>query len=98
MSLPIVWTPEAERTFQLQLDYLEENWSEVTLRKFIDRVFEVIEQLEEYPEMYPAYRADERIHYGVINSYITLYYKVKEKQIDLLLFWPNRQSSDKFPL
>lgn len=59
MSLPVVWTPEAESTFRAQLDYLEENWPEVTLRKFIDRVFEVIDQLEEQPEMYPTYRVSE---------------------------------------
>ena len=93
-----MWTPEAERTFQAQLDYLEENWPEVTLRKFIDRVFEVIDQLEERPEIYPAYRPDKRIHRGVINPYVTLYYKIKEEQIDLLLFWPNRQDPGKFPL
>jgi plasmid stabilization system protein ParE len=42
MRLPVVWTPEAERTFQAQLDYLEENWPEVILRKFIDRVFRIL--------------------------------------------------------
>ena len=98
MSLPVVWTPEAQSTFQAQLDYLEENWPEVTLRKFIDRIFEVIDQLTEHPEMYPIYRVSERIHYGVINPYVTLYDKIKEEQVDLLLFWPNRQAPDKFPL
>ena len=98
MSLPVVWTPEAENTFQAQLDYLEEHWSEATLRKLIDRVFEVVDQLEERPEMYQVYRADERIHYGVVNPYVTLYYKIKEEQVDLLLFWPNRQDPNKFPL
>ena len=29
---PVIWTPKAENTFQAQLDYLEENWPEVTLR------------------------------------------------------------------
>ncbi len=98
MNLPIVWTPEAESTFQAQLDYLEAHWPEVTLRKFIDRVFEVIGQLGEHPEMYQVYRADDRIHCGVINPYVALYYKIKEEQIDLLLFWPNRQDPDEFPL
>lgn len=98
MNLPIVWTPEAESTFQAQLDYLEENWPEVTLRNFIDRVFDVIDQLAEHPELYPTYQKSERIHHGVINPYVTLYYKIKEEQIDLLLFWPNRQDPNKLPL
>ena len=98
MSLSVIWTPEAESTFQAQLDYLEANWPEVTLRKFIDRVFEMIDQLEQRPEIYPVYRNSERIHRGVINPYVTLYYRIKPQQIDLLLFWPNRQDPNKFPL
>ncbi|MFP4291466.1 MAG: type II toxin-antitoxin system RelE/ParE family toxin [Cyclobacteriaceae bacterium] len=98
MNLPVIWTPEAEATFQAQLDYLEEAWPEITLRKFIDRAFEVIDHLGEHPEMYPVYQARQHIHYCVINPYVTLYYKVKEEQVDLLLFWPSRQDPDKLPL
>ena len=60
MKVSVVWTPEAERTFQAQLEYLEENWPAETLRKFIDSVFEVIDNLEENPALYPLYNAGEK--------------------------------------
>lgn len=94
----VVWTPEAEITFQAQLDYLEEVWPETNLRKFIDRVFEIVDHISEHPEMYPIYRASEGIHSCVVNPYVTLYYKIKEEQIDLLTFWPSRQDPGKFNL
>ena len=98
MKLPVIWTPEAESSFQEQINILEADWPEPTFRKFIDRVFDTIDRISMQPEMYRAYENSGNIRVCVINRNISLYYKIKESQIDLLFFWPNRNDPEKFPL
>lgn len=91
MSKIIIWTKEAETTFQAQLNYLEQTWPEMSLRKFIDRVFEVINHTGSHPEMYPVYDEKNQVRSCVIRPYMTLYYKVEGEGINLLTFWPMQQ-------
>lgn len=98
MKSRVIWTKEAERSFNEQIEILEEIWSEKSLRKFIDRVFEVIELIEKHPQLYPVFDIKKQIRSCVINQYITLFYKIKKDQIDLLLFWPNRRDPESLNL
>jgi plasmid stabilization system protein ParE len=95
MSKAIIWTKEAEITFQAQLTYLEQTWPEMSLRKFIDRVYEVINHIGIHPEMYPVYNEENQVRSCVISPYMTLYYKAENEVIYLLTFWPIRQKAEK---
>ena len=95
MSKAIIWTPEAETTFQAQLTYLEQTWPEMSLRKFVDRVYEVINHTANHPEMYPVYQEENKVRSCVISPYMTLYYKIEGEEIYLLTFWPIRQKAEK---
>ena len=92
MSLPIVWLPESIETFNDNLLYLEEQWTNQVINTFLDRVEEVLERIAENPALYPVYRKEEQIHRCVVNEHISLYYRIKENQIDLLTFWNAHQN------
>lgn len=94
MNNAVIWTPEAEVTFQAQLNYLEQTWPEMSLRKFIDRVYEVINHTATHPELHPVYHAVNQVHSCVISPYMTMYYRIEHEQIYLLTFWPIKQNAE----
>lgn len=47
--MKIIWSKKAGETFQKNINYLEENWTEKEVRKFINRVFEYLETLSKEP-------------------------------------------------
>ena len=42
MSYSILWSEEAEITFENNLNYLEREWTTTTLVEFIDRVDDIL--------------------------------------------------------
>jgi len=63
VNYTVKWLPEAEITYDLVLEYLEQNWTTKEIAKFIDRTDEVIAYLTKNPKQYvyskkkDAYRA-----------------------------------------
>lgn len=79
--------------FQI-LEYLEINWSKRELSSFIERTQNVIEYICDRPLLY-SYSKQSNIHKCIVTKQITLFYKIKETEIQLLVFWDNRQSPQK---
>jgi len=90
--MKINWTPEAEKTFNQNLEYLSNEWDNVVMNHFLDRVEEVLGVIQSNPKLYPLHRPDENVHRCVIHERIVLYYKiVGDEAIDLLTFWNTYQ-------
>jgi len=98
MSLQVVWMPEAEKTFNDQIDYLASIWSTKVLHSFIDRVFEVIERVSEQPEVFPVFRKEQNIHRCVVHRNLSMYYRIGDDKIQILIFWPNKRNPDDLPI
>jgi plasmid stabilization system protein ParE len=96
--MKIVWTPESERTFNENIEYLAESWSVKTIHKFIDRVDQVIDNLADNPEKYPFHRKKDQVRRCVVNKHITLFFRVYPDRIDLLTFWNTHQDPDRLTL
>lgn len=97
MALKINWTKEAEDTFNHIIEYLADNWSEIEIKKFINRTDKVLRLISEKPELYRKSKK-KNIHEAVVTKHNTLYYKVKNGSIELITFWDNRQSENKLEL
>ena len=52
MVKEIRWTSEAEETFAKIIDYLENNWTEREIEKFVNATDEVIEYISERLKMF----------------------------------------------
>jgi plasmid stabilization system protein ParE len=86
--MKIIWTPKAQESFNLNIDFLLENWGVKVTTDFMDRVDEVVGQIKFNPNSYPIMHND--IHRCVVVKQISLYYRVvSTQQIDLLVFWNN---------
>lgn len=78
MSYKIVWLPQAEHTFILVLDYLEQEWTSKEVARFIDRVEEVIGFLSKNPRQY-LYSKKKDMFRAVVTKQVSLYYRMMEK-------------------
>lgn len=96
MVYSIIWSPTARLSYYSILEYLGENWSFREIEAFIDRTEAVINHICDNPLLYP-YSKEGDIHRCVVVKQISLFYRIKEKNIELLVFWDNRQDPKKNP-
>ena len=98
MNRDIIWLPEAEKSFNKNIEYLSERWTVQVINNFLDRVDEAIARIAENPYLYPSHENKEDIRKCPITKQITLYFRILEGRIDLLTFWNNYQDPNKLEL
>ena len=87
MAIEIVWSEEAQQTFEGNLVYLRKEWSEKEVRLFIEQIIRVIKRIGSFPESYPPGRKSKQYRRAKLNKNIALFYqyqktkrKMKEKR------------------
>jgi len=95
--MTVIWTKRALKTFFEVADYLQNEWGTTVMESFTAKAQKVIEQIEEMPNMFEVSTKYKNVRKGFINEHNTLYYRVKprKKEIELLIFWDNRQNPKK---
>ena len=97
MAIVIKWANEAKQTFDKNITYLVEEWTEKEIKNFVKQTNYIISRISAHPEMYSASRKNPKIRKAAINKYITLYYRyyTTKKEVMLLTFWHNKQDPKK---
>ena len=98
MALKIQWTKRAEKSFNRIVEYLEEEWSEASTKKFVQKTNKLLSQIAENPEICPAIEGKEDVRKGMVTKQTSVFYRVKDKFIQLITFWDNRRNPDKLKL
>lgn len=93
--MKVVWTFEAEKSFNAILDYLMEVWTQKEAMTFIDLVEETIEKIRNYPEMFKVSQYNEASREALITKHTTMFYRILEELIEVEYFWGNFQNTDK---
>lgn len=96
-SYNIIWSPKAKITYYQVLEYLELNWTIKEIKAFINRTDYVIEHISQTPFHYP-YSKKGDIYKCVVVKQVSLFYRIKQQEIELLLFWDNRKNPAKLLL
>lgn len=98
--MKISWTPTARRTYFNVLDHLEKTWAEREIQNFINEVDNLLDQIKHNPGMFEESKKKKNVRKGFITKHNTLYYRVmpRKKELQLLLFWDNRQDPKKLKL
>lgn len=94
MALTIKWTKRARESFDNIITYLEENWTEREIKNFIARSNKVIAHITVTPLMF-RHSGKKDIHEAVIVPQCILIYRIRKKQIQLLVFFDTRQHPKK---
>jgi plasmid stabilization system protein ParE len=97
MFYTIIWSPNASNTYYKILEYLEQNWTMKEIKTFIERTEQVIDHIAQNPLHYP-YSKESDTYKSVFISQVSLFYRLKNNEIELLIFWDNRQDPAKLLL
>jgi plasmid stabilization system protein ParE len=90
----ILWSPLAKITYYQILEYLSENWTKKEIKAFVNRTEEVLKFISQSPSYYPFSALNDSYRCVVVKQ-VSLYYRLKNGQVELLIFWDNRQDPQK---
>ena len=91
----ILWTDFALKELEKTVEYLEENWTEKELRNLAENIEEKVSLISQNPNLFQASNYKKEIRRVVILKHNTLYYRIKNNQIEIISFFSNRQSPKK---
>jgi plasmid stabilization system protein ParE len=94
MIFNIIWSPKAKETYYNIIYYLIENWTKKEIQNFIHRTEIVLDHVGQNYLLYP-YSKKGNAYRAVINRQVSLYYRTKGSNIELLIFWDNRLNPKK---
>lgn len=80
------------------IDYLQKNFSEKEIKKLATAVEKTIASIAHNPYTFSQTAFKESVRKVVVARYNTLYYRIKNDSVEILSFFPNRQSPDKVKL
>ncbi len=90
----IVWTPNALRELAQTIEYLEKNFSEKEIKKLAEKIENILALISKNPNLFPI-SENRNIHKAVLLKYNSMYYRIKNENIEILSFFSNRQSPNK---
>ena len=82
----IIWSHEAFKDYNQNIEYLLNQWTVQDVINFEDKVMDKLKQLQQMPLSSEATEVT-GIRKAVIVKQIILYYSENEEQIELLRFW-----------
>jgi len=95
MACKINWTHRAWKTYEANIKYLQEAWTEKEINNFVTLVDRKILHLSRNPQTgSPRNKKYPHIRYTVVHKRVSLIYKHKptKNEIDLLVFWNTWQN------
>jgi len=87
----IQWTEFALDELDKTIDYLQENFTDKEIKKFASKIESVLELISINPFLFQKAEGKE-VYRVVILKYNTLYYRIKDKDVEILSFFSNRQN------
>lgn len=94
MIKQVLWTTEAEDSFDEIFEYLSRKWSQSVAQDFALRVNELIGIISKKPRIFKRSKS-KLVYQALVTKQVSLFYVVKDEQLILLSFWDNRQDPEK---
>ena len=100
MNREVRWSKLARKSYiDLLLD-IQDNWGDDVAVTFAQKVEKTIQTIQSMPFIYPAAEKAQaqNTRRCVLSKQTSLYYKVEDTFIDLIVFYDNRKSKDSLEL
>lgn len=91
-------TKAAEISYYEITDYLLDNWGYTEYEKLESQVLKIIQAIEHNPEMYPIADKHRNVRKAILLNVISMYYRILEDRIEVLLFWHNSRNPSSLKL
>jgi plasmid stabilization system protein ParE len=95
MKHKILFSPRALHDLQLVLEYLDKEWGISVSEKFLDRIDNLLDGISETSLMYVCVNKKKKIHKCVVNKNVTLYYRIRKNEVELITFFQSHQHQSK---
>ncbi|MEG1590071.1 type II toxin-antitoxin system RelE/ParE family toxin [Chryseobacterium sp.] len=87
----ISWTPNALSELEETIEYLQKNFSDKEIAKLAHKIESFSEIISQNPYIFPK-SEQTNIHKAIILTFNTVYYRIKDNNVEILSFFSNRQS------
>lgn len=91
----VVWTEQAETSFNAITDYLIASWTTEIAANFVDLVEHTIALILEHSEMFKISSYDNQSREAIITKHTTMFYRVVNDTIEIEYFWGNYNNPKK---
>jgi len=88
-------SPLAEKKLFQLLDYLESEWGLNSKATFVKKLRTAIKNLEVVPYSFPLADAKIGIHKCVVTKQTSIYYRIRNEEIEIITLMDNRQDQEK---
>lgn len=89
--MKVVWSENAEITFDMIVLYIEAKFGVFSAKKFIAKVDSVILSISNQPYIYKSSSFNDNVRKATVTKQCSLFYEINQETIQLLYFWDNRQ-------
>ena len=96
MAYKVIWSMQAEITFENVIDYLAEYWTNKQIENLIIRTDELIHLISKNPFLFRG-SEKQNVHEVLVTKHNLLLYQINntEKKVELLAFFDTRQNPKK---
>ena len=91
MPKTVYFSKRARNNLEKLLIYLETEWSLKLKNEFVKKLDRCVLQISNHPDSCPESEEFPGLFKCVVTKQTTLYYRIKEKEIQVIAFYDNRQ-------
>lgn len=91
MIYKIVFSLNAVDSFDALKSQIKQKWGNKTVIEFEKRTIKVLEIISQSPLIFQSIKQAPNIRKGYIHKNCSMFYEIKQNQIEILFFWDNRQ-------
>ena len=91
MPYQVIFTDEADDTFDYIGNQIQERWGERERNTFRKRVYEVVDSIADFPFIFKSVGDDVNLRKAFIHKNCSMFYRINNSNIEVLFFWDNRQ-------
>jgi plasmid stabilization system protein ParE len=91
----IIWSEEAIKNLDQIIDYLEKEWTNKEIKKFITKLDKTLELISKKPNLFRITNKRKNIHKCVLIKQVSIYYKPEKDTICIVSLFDNRQHPSK---
>jgi plasmid stabilization system protein ParE len=97
MTIPIVWSPKAEETFDTIINYLKAHWTAREVNNFLAETDRQLKRISYFPFSCPESLKYKNVHRCIISKQTSLVYRYKPRKevIEIVTFFDNRSNPKK---
>ncbi len=95
MKRNIILSKRAKNKLEKLLEYLESEWSERIKNDFIKKLDHSIQIIKSNPESFPKTTIIKGLHKCVVTKQNTIYYRIKNSNIEIVTIFDTRQNPKK---